>query len=110
MRRGWAQPPVDLGDLAGGDGVLEPAERGLAAQGLGVLGGDGLENRVVPQARVVVGVLVAGDATLNVKDYVRFGNRSVLEVADEVTGTMTMSTGYSKFQIAAAADPCEPGA
>ena len=55
------QQAVDLGDLTGSGGVLEAAEGGLAAEGPGLVGRDGLQDGVVPQAGVVVGVLVAGD-------------------------------------------------
>jgi hypothetical protein len=55
------QQAVDLADLAGGGGVLESAEGGLAAQRPGLVGRDGLEDGVVAEAGMVVGVLVPGD-------------------------------------------------
>ena len=55
------QQPVDLCDLAGGDGILEPADGRLAGQCLSVTVGDGLKDGIVSQAGVIVGVLVSGD-------------------------------------------------
>ena len=53
---------IDLGDLAGGDPVLESRERRLTGEVVvEVPVGDGFEDGVMAQAGVVVDVLVAGD-------------------------------------------------
>jgi hypothetical protein len=56
------QQPVDLSHLAGGDGVLQAAERRLAGQVfLQRLARGGLQDGIAAQTGVIVAVLVAGD-------------------------------------------------
>ncbi len=83
-----ALPPVDLADVAAGDGgfvingVDPPDQSGFNVSGAGDVNGDGLED-------VIVGTLFGGSATFAGESYVVFGKAdgTPVELADVVAGT-----------------------